>query len=125
LKIVATAEIPRSAIKNAVGLRAAFANKVWWGKRSSKPSPESLQLSAMKMLVKVGEILPGRWRNYRGRMEPSICLPSPGESLPIEKKGGRQGQFRHDPQKRFAERSKVEKTYADSTVSKILSLVEN
>ena len=109
------------AVKNAVGLRAAFANKVF-GNEIIKTSPEALTIGDV-ILVKVGEILPGDGEIIEGNG--SLDMSSlTGESLPIEKKVGdkvNSGTIL----KSGSLKIKVEKTYADSTVSKILSLVEN
>jgi Cd2+/Zn2+-exporting ATPase len=114
-------EKSHNAIKNAVGLRAAFANKLV-GKEIVKTSPESLQIGD-EVLVKVGEILPGDGEIVAG--EGAIDMSSlTGESLPLEKKVGdrvNSGTIL----KSGSLTIKIEKTYADSTVSKILSLVEN
>jgi Zn2+/Cd2+-exporting ATPase len=104
-----------------VGLRAAFANKVF-GNEIIKTSPEALTIGDV-ILVKVGEILPGDGEIIEGNG--SLDMSSlTGESLPIEKKVGdkvNSGTIL----KSGSLKIKVEKTYADSTVSKILSLVEN
>ncbi|MFA6619638.1 MAG: hypothetical protein WCS90_00680, partial [Bacilli bacterium] len=78
-------EKSHNAIKNAIGLRAAYANKLV-GEEIVKTSPESLQIGD-KVLVKVGEILPGDGKIVEG--EGTIDMSSlTGESLPIEKKAG-------------------------------------
>jgi Cd2+/Zn2+-exporting ATPase len=114
-------EKSHEAIKNAVGLRAAYANKIV-GEQIVKTTPESLQIGD-QVLVKVGEILPGDGEISEG--EGAIDMSSlTGESLPIEKKVGdkvNSGTIL----KSGSLTIKIEKTYADSTVSKILSLVEN
>jgi Cd2+/Zn2+-exporting ATPase len=114
-------EKSHEAIKNAVGLRAAYANKLV-GNDLVKTTPEALQIGDV-VLVKVGEILPGDGTIVEG--EGAIDMSSlTGESLPIEKKLGdkvNSGTIL----KSGSLKIQIEKTYADSTVSKILSLVEN
>ena len=114
-------EKSHNAIKNAVGLRAAYANKMV-GQELVKTEPESLQIGDV-VLVKVGEILPGDGTIVAG--EGAIDMSSlTGESLPLEKKVGDKVNSGTILKSGSLE-IKIEKTYADSTVSKILSLVEN
>jgi Cd2+/Zn2+-exporting ATPase len=108
------------AIINAVGLRAKEAHKLVGG-ASVDVAPESL-LVGDQILVKVGEIVPADGTILLG--EGSLDMSSlTGEFLPVDKKVG---DFVNSGTilKEGSLTIRVDKAYADSTVSKILALVE-
>jgi Cd2+/Zn2+-exporting ATPase len=108
------------AIINAVGLRAKEAHKKVAGGLTDV-SPESLEVGD-QILVKVGEIVPadGTIIEGAGSLDMSSLT---GEFLPLDKKVG---DFVNSGTilKEGSLTIHVDKAYADSTVSKILSLVE-
>jgi Cd2+/Zn2+-exporting ATPase len=117
---IATAK-SHKAITEAVGLRAKSATKLVKGQEVIV-SPESLQIGD-EILVKVGEIVPadGTISAGAGSLDMSSLT---GEFLPIDKKVG---DFVNSGTllKSGSLTLHVDKAYADSTVAKIISLVEN
>ncbi len=110
----------RKAITNAVGLRAKTAT-LSLGKENKTILPEELRIGD-KILVKVGEIIPADGIIVEGKGEVDLSSLT-GEYNPVTKTLGdevhsgtilRSGSL-------FV---KVSKTYEDSTVSKIIHLVE-
>jgi Cd2+/Zn2+-exporting ATPase len=114
-------EKSHQAIKNAVGLRAKYANKLQ-GNDILSVSPESLQIGD-EILIKVGEIVPadGTLIEGKGNLDMSSLT---GEFLPVEK---HVGDFINSGTilKSGSLKIRVDKAYADSTVSKILKLVDD
>ena len=117
---IATAK-SHKAIENAIGLRAKQANRIL-GERLEKCDPESLNIGD-KILVQVGEIVPADGTVIEG--EGALDMSSlTGEFLPVDKKRGdfvNSGTILREGSLTL----RVDKAYSDSTVSKILSLVEN
>jgi Cd2+/Zn2+-exporting ATPase len=114
-------ERSHKAITEAVGLRAKAATRLVDGTLEIV-KPEDLRIGDL-ILAKVGEIIPADGTIVEG--EASIDMsPLTGESMPQEKKASdfvNSGTIlRHGFLK-----VKVEKAYEDSTVSKILKLVED
>jgi Cd2+/Zn2+-exporting ATPase len=109
------------AITDAVGLRAKFASKLIDGK-VEEVDPISLAIGD-KVIVKVGEILPADGTIVQGGG--SLDMSSlTGEFVPVEKK---EGEFVNSGTilKSGSIVIRVDKTYEDSTVSKIITLVED
>jgi Cd2+/Zn2+-exporting ATPase len=109
------------AIKDAVGLRAKYANLIE-GDVINKVEPESVKIGD-SLLIKVGEIIPldGEIIKGEGYLDMSSLT---GESVPVHKALGDQipsGTIL----KNGSLTIKVNKTYQDSTVSKILRLIED
>lgn len=108
------------AIRDAVGLRAKVANKLVEGK-TIEVDPASLMPGDV-IVVKTGEILPADGTIIEG--SGSLDMSSlTGEFVPVEKKMG-ESVNSGTILKGGSLTIRVDKTYADSTVSKIISLVE-
>lgn len=109
------------AISEAVGLRAKFANRIT-PNGIEQIAPESLQIGD-EILIKVGEIVPadGTIREGEGSLDTSSLT---GEFMPVRKTVG-ESVSSGTILKEGSLRLRVEKAYADSTVAKIIQMVDD
>ncbi|MCH4210529.1 MAG: cadmium-translocating P-type ATPase [Bacilli bacterium] len=114
-------ERSHKAVMEAVGLRAKTANKLV-GDNIVEVDPKDLVIGD-HILIKVGDIVPsdGHIEKGSGSLDMSSLT---GESMPVEKK---EGDYVNSGTilKSGSIVMKVDKAYEDTTVSKILELVEN
>jgi Cd2+/Zn2+-exporting ATPase len=108
------------AIEDAVGLRAQVAHLEENGKIDDVP-PESVKVGSL-ILVKVGEIIPSDGIIEQGEGYVDISSLT-GESAPVYKKVGEEVNS-GTILKRGSLTVRVSKSYEDSTVNKIVKLVE-
>ena len=114
-------EKSRTAISEIVNLKSEYANKVV-GSEITAVSPEDLSVGDI-VLIKVGEKVPTDVKLIKGETNFNTSLIT-GESMPVFANSGSR-VYSGSINLTEPVYAKVESAYSDSTVAKILDLVEN